>query len=233
MDWDFYLTVKVGGIAVFIFVGGIAVSRKLGISRAKAFFINAVAVYAGYLLSTSWYIVQHLLGSDAYDFGNIFQAWDEAGAVLYGWVIGGTLALILLTRKFKLSTVRYLDTVLPWMLVAQFLNRLGCFDAGCCYGALTNLPISVYNNALDGQVHPVQLYESLFDLALFFFIKTRKNPRIGQNTFYYFTCYPIARFFFEFLRGDNQPAFWFMTVPQVTSVLILIVVFRLKNKILL
>ena len=220
MNWDLYLTLKVGGIAVFIFAGGIAAARALNLTRSKTFFINACAVLAGYFLSTSWYIVQHIFGSEEYEFTNIFQVWDEAGAVLYGWVIGGTLALALLTRRFKLPTVRYLDAVLPWMLVAQFLNRLGCFDAGCCFGKPWGP---------DGTI-PVQLIESIFDLCLFFFIRSRK-PRQGQNTFLYFTGYATARFFFEFLRGDNQPAFWFMTVPQVTSVCILILVFSLKNKI--
>jgi len=223
MEWDFYLTVKVGGIAVFIFASGIAAAKKLNLSRSKTFFINACAVLAGYLASTSWYIVQHIFGNEPFEYTGFFEAWSEAGAVLYGWVIGGTLALIVLTRAFKISTIRYLDAVLPWMLVAQFLNRTGCYDAGCCYGKL----------AVNGWTHPVQLYEAFFDLGLLWFIKSRKNPRVGQNTFLYFTGYATARFFFEFLRGDNQPALWFMTVPQVTSILILIVVFRLKNKILL
>lgn len=222
MDWDFYLTVKVGGIAVFIFAAGIAASKQLKLTRSKTFFLNACAVSAGYLLSTSWYIIQHLFGSESYEFGNIFDAWHQAGAVLYGWVIGGTVALILLTRNFKIPTVRYLDAVLPWMLVAQLMNRLGCFDAGCCYGKFM----------LGGQTHPVQLYEAFFDLALFAFIKTRKDPRAGYITMLYFTGYATARFFLEFLRGDNLPALLFMTVPQVTSVCILVLVFLLKNKIL-
>ena len=230
MDWDFYLTVKVGGIAVFIFFGGIAVSKKLGISRAKAFFINALAAYAGYLVSTSWYIIQQVFGSDPYVFGDLFTAWDEAGAVLYGWILGGTATLVLLARHFKLNAVRYLDAVLPWLLLAQMLNRLGCFDAGCCFGSVTNFPLWVEGEN-GAHIHPVQLYEALFDLGLCIFLLSKK--RQGMRTFLYFVSYPAARFLFEILRGDNQPALWFMTVPQVTSVLILIVVFRLKNKILL
>ena len=222
MDWDFYLTVKVGGIVVFIFAGGIAAARALKLTRSKAFFINTCAVLAGYFVSTSWYILQHLYGREPYDFINFLSAWNGAGAVLYGWIIGGVLTLVLLTHLFKLPTVRYLDAVLPWMLVAQFLNRLGCYDAGCCFGK----PMG------SGETIPVQLIEAVFDLCLFLFILLRKS-RKGENTFLYFTGYAAARFFFEFLRGDNTPALWFMTVPQVTSVLILAIVFRLKNKILL
>jgi phosphatidylglycerol---prolipoprotein diacylglyceryl transferase len=221
MSWDFYLTVKVGGIAVFIFAGGAAASKALALDRSKTYFINACAAITGYLVSTSWYIIQHLFGSEEYEFLNIFQAWDEAGSVLYGWVIGGTLALIALTKIFKIKTVRYLDAVLPWMLVAQFLNRLGCADAGCCFGKL--LSPDVY--------FPVQLVEAFYDLALFFFIRSRPRKE-GEMTFLYFTGYATARFFFEFLRGDNGPALLFMTVPQVTSLLILLVVISSKKKII-
>lgn len=216
MQWDLYLTLKVGGIAVFIFAGGRAVARSLGIRRERAFFINGTAAFAGYLVSTLWYIVQHLFGKEPYEFVDPVYAWGDAGAVLYGWVLGGTAALVFMARRFKLDAVRYLDSVLPWLLVAQSMNRLGCFDAGCCFGK---------------PGFPVQLYEAFFDLALFFFIRSRPK-RPGLPTFLYFSAYPAARFLFEFMRGDNQPALLFMTVPQVTSVLILALVFRYKKKIL-
>jgi prolipoprotein diacylglyceryltransferase len=221
MSWDLYLTLKVGGIAVFVFAGGLAVTKNLPLSRAQAYFFNAVAVAAGFTASRLWYILQHLWGREEYEYRSILQigeAWDLAGAVLYGWVLGGTLALFWLTRMFKIPTVKYLDCVLPWLLVAQFLNRLGCWDAGCCFSK-EGLP-------------PVQALEAFFDLALFWFIRTRPK-RTGLPTFLYFTGYPAARFVFEFLRGDNQPAFLFMTVPQVTSVLILAFVLVNRKKIVL
>lgn len=233
MTWDIYLILKVGGIAVFVFAGGIAASRGLGITREKAYLINAVSVVCGYFVNRLWYIIQHVYGSEPYEYrslANAWDAWNDAGSVLYGWVLGGTLATVLLTRFFKLKPVRYLDLVLPWLLVAQCLNRLGCFDAGCCYGSFTNLPIGVQNVTADGMVHPIQLYEAAFDLVLFWFIRTRP-PRLGMPTFLYFTAYPTARFVFEFMRGDNLPALWFMTIPQVTSLVILITVFSLRKKV--
>ncbi len=231
MTWDFYLTLKVGGIAVFVFAGGMAVAKTLGISREKAYFINAVAVFVGFVSSRVWYIVQHYFGSDPYEMSSLLKTWDDAGSVLYGWVIGGTLTLIFLTRKLKIPTVRYLDSVLPWLLVAQCLNRLGCFDVGCCYGSLTTCPVSIIGPDGVNQVHLVQLYEAAFDLLWAWFIWTRPK-KIGLPTFLYFTGYPAARFLFEFMRGDNLPALWFMTVPQVTSVVILAFVLASRKKIL-
>lgn len=208
MIWDFYLTTKSLGALVFILAGGISASRALPVSRSRAFLINSSAVAAGYLGSVLWYTIQN------------GEGWDGAGSVLYGWIFGGTAAIFFLTKLFKLPFIRYADAVAPWMLVAQFLNRLGCFDAGCCYGK----PLS------GDTLYPVQLYEGFYDLALLAFIKL-KARRPGQATLYYFAGYAAARFFLEFLRGDNLPALWFMTVPQVTSVCVLTLVFFLKNKI--
>ncbi len=221
MIWDFYLTAKVGGVLVCIFFGGRAVSKALNISMTRGVLINSIAAFAAFLGSRLWYILQNNMGGIVHRVP-LSQIWDEAGSVLYGWILGATFALYFLCKEFKLPFVRYLDTAIPWMLIAQFLNRLGCYDAGCCHG------ISMGGD----QLFPVQLLEGFYDLALFWFIRA-KAKRQGQATFFYFTGYPIARFFFEFLRGDNGPALWFMTVPQVASIVILIVVFRLKKKILI
>ena len=220
MIWDFYLTAKVGGVLVCIFFGGRAVSKAFGISATRGALINSLAAFAAFCGSRLWYILQNNAGAIA-NGQALTQSWNEAGSVLYGWILGATLALYFLCKEFKLPFVRYLDTVIPWMLIAQFLNRLGCYDAGCCYGV----------NMGGERLFPVQLVEGFYDLALFWYIR-KKVRRPGETTFLYFTAYPVARFFFEFLRGDNGPALLFMTVPQVASIVILVVVYRLKNKIL-
>ena len=240
MDWDAYLTLKTMGIAVFVFGGGYTAAKHLGLSRSKAYLINLAAVITGGVFSRVWYIVQHYFGREPYDLPyppSFFGAWAHSGAVLYGWVIGGALTIILLSRCLKIPTVRYLDCLAPWLLVAQALNRLGCFDAGCCYGkSISRGFILLQRPNLQAVLtelgrHPVQLYEALFDLLLLYVIKMAAK-RQGQTTIFYFTGYAAGRFFLEFLRGDNQPTLLFMTVPQVTSVLILSAVLLLRKHIL-
>ena len=226
MEWDLYLILKCAGIAVFVFAGGASVSKALGISRSKAYLINSAAVFAALAGSRIWYMIQHYFGSEPYQIESLWDAWNNAGSVLYGWVIGGTLALVFLARRLKLNTIRYLDIVLPWLLVAQFLNRMGCFDAGCCFGKACELPfpLSVEGATAGMRVFPVQLYEALYDLILFWIIRTRR-PQLGLPTFLYFVGYPAGRFFFEFLRGDNQPAALGLTVPQITSLILIVFAF--------
>ena len=222
MTWDLYLFLKCAGIAVFVFVGGALVSRAFRISRSKAYLIQSFAVFAALAGSRLWFIIQHYFGKEAYDPSSFWNAWDNSGSVLYGWVLGGTFALVLLTRYFKLNTIRYLDIVLPLLLVCQFLNRMGCFDAGCCYGkpSAFPFPLSVYSDIGAARVYPVQLYEAIYDLLLFWYILKRPK-QTGLPTFLYFVGYPAGRFFFEFLRGDNQPAAMGLTVPQITSLILI------------
>lgn len=220
MNWDFYLATKTIGVLVFIFAGGFAASRSFKIGLSRAVLINSAAVFIAFCSSRLWYIVQNDLGAMAQG-QSFLETWDLAGSVLYGWILGGAAALYFLTRQFKLPFVRYIDAVAPWMLITQFLNRLGCADAGCCFG----------KRMADGTPFPIQLMEGFYDLVLFgLILGFARKP--GRSMFTYFVGYATGRFFFEFLRGDNGPALWFMTVPQVTSVAILALAFAFKDKIL-
>ena len=219
MTWDTYLILKTAGIAVFVFAGSYAASRK-GFSLAKSLVITASATMLGFLFSRFWFILQHALGREPYDPATLSEAWNDAGSVLYGWVTGGVLAIWFLCKVWRYKPVKFLDCVLPWLLLAQALNRFGCFAGECCWGRETTFFIHVWNSLVRAEVHPVQLYEASFDIVLFI-LSFRLFHKPGDRTFFYFFSYPTGRFFFEFLRGDNQPALLFFTVPQVASIIIL------------
>ena len=220
IDWDAYLIFKTAGILTFIFAGSFFAHRKLRISFLKSLFITTCAVGLGFVFSRFWYIVQHAFGSESYDPATFREAWDDAGSVLYGWIFGGAVAVVLLTQGLKIHTIKFLDTVLPWMLVAQMLNRFGCFAGQCCWGKRTHFFISVWNFHEKALVHPAQLYEAAFDAALFILIGSRAR-KTGQATYWYFFGYSFGRFFLEFLRGDNHPALLFLTVPQWAALFIM------------
>lgn len=219
MTWDAYLLLKTAGIVVFVFIGSFYASKN-GFSLAKSLVITACAVMLGFIFSRGWFILQHAFGSEPYAPETFTEAWNDAGSVLYGWVSGGTLAIWLLCKAWKLKPVQFLDYVLPWLLFAQALNRFGCFAGECCWGSETTFFVHVWNSWVRAEVHPVQIYEAVFDISLFI-LCFKKARRPGSRTFLYFFGYPAGRFFFEFLRGDNQSALLFLTVPQVASLVIL------------
>jgi phosphatidylglycerol---prolipoprotein diacylglyceryl transferase len=67
------------------------------------------------------------------------KIWD-GGIVLYGSIVGGTLAYFLawflIYRHQGLETLRMCDVVAPTIAVGLALGRFGCFLNGCCYGGV-------------------------------------------------------------------------------------------------
>ena len=226
MNWDAYLIFKTAGILTFIFAGAFFANRRYQFSFLRSIFITTWAVGLGFVFSRVWFIAQHALGSEPYDPATFKEAWEDAGSVLYGWIFGGTVAVIFLTQVFKMRTIKFLDAVSPWMLMAQMFNRFGCFAGQCCWGRPTHFFISVWNKHEKAMVHPVQLYEAAFDATLFWLLMTRCK-KTGEATFLYFFGYSFGRFFLEFLRGDNKPAFLFLTVPQWTAAGVMIGIYFL------
>ena len=106
------------------------------------------------------------------------------------------------------------DAFAPGLALGHAIGRIGCFAAGCCYGKPTNhwwgvtfhnpLAKEITGTPLNIPLEPTQLFESLVQLANFFFLmwllKHRKFD--GQVIGAFMFIYGIARFFLEYLRDD-------------------------------
>jgi phosphatidylglycerol:prolipoprotein diacylglycerol transferase len=65
-------------------------------------------------------------------------------------------------------------------------------------------------------VHPVQLYESAFNICLYIFLvwAYRHRKRDGMIIGLYFLIYPVGRFMLEFFRGDERTYAGGLSVAQ-------------------
>ena len=135
------------------------------------------------------------------------------GFVIYGGLIVGLIFGILFLRRKKKNAFAYLDLAMPAVALGQGFGRIGCFLAGCCYGAQTGsrfgivFPNSPY--APSGiPLVPTQLMMSGLDflncIGLCLFLAKAKNRAPGQTLGLYFICYSIGRFLIEFVRGDAE-----------------------------
>ncbi len=94
------------------------------------------------------------------------QVFDlrDGGLVFYGGLIGAVLASVAVIRWRRQPVWQLLDLYAPFIVFGHAFGRLGCFAAGCCYGAPTDLPWGVVYPA-GGKppggvpLHPTQLYE--------------------------------------------------------------------------
>lgn len=148
------------------------------------------------------------------------------GFVFYGGAITAVASLIIYMRRKKipvLSTGDFLITALP---LGHALGRVGCFLAGCCYGAPTTMPWGIRFTHPSSLVppewigiplHPTQLYEAAGNLLIFalLHILYKRPHKNGAVLAAYAALYAVMRFVIEFFRGDFRGDFlWGMSPSQ-------------------
>lgn len=151
------------------------------------------------------------------------------GFVVYGAIGGGALAMYLYCRRKKWSLIEMVDMTVPGLAIAQGFGRIGCFLAGCCYGAETTLPFGVEfpENSLAPSgvhLHPTQIYSSIFDfsLGLILLYYSKKERKNGKLMGLYLIIYSVGRFLVEFLRNDPRGNVGLFSTSQFIAIFTLV-----------
>lgn len=180
----------------------------------------------GYIINT---------GRFFHSFQDFYRALDGAG-VLYGGIAGGCLALFSYVKICRLDLISISNPVVPAVLMAQGIGRVGCFARGCCFGKVSQRLGLVFKESSiapnNVPLIPVQLFECFYDIILsVFFISLlhRDNKRFLLP--YYFVFYSVGRFFLEFLRGDSTRGVYLLSVSQWISIAVffMAILYLLKN----
>ena len=170
--------------------------------------------------------------------GEIFSfSTFMAGGVFYGGFLAALFFTIWYVRVQKLAFWKLTDVLAPAVALGHSVGRLGCFSAGCEYGKPTTAPwgvvfTSTFAHEVAGvplgvRLHPTQLYESMANLAIFGLLiwYFPKKKRDGNVFLAYLGLYAVARFFLEFLRGDEDRGFVFhhlLSTSQFIAILALV-----------
>ena len=72
----------------------------------------------------------------------MFAIW-HGGLAIHGGVIGGVLALFLLSRLYKFKMFTLGDMIVPFLLLSQGIGRFGNFANGEAHGVPTITPLSI------------------------------------------------------------------------------------------
>jgi phosphatidylglycerol---prolipoprotein diacylglyceryl transferase len=132
-----------------------------------------------------------------------------SGAVFYGGLFGGILAVSIYAKQFNIDVLDLIDALTPFLPLVHAFGRVGCFFAGCCYGIPVSAPWGLVfrQDSLaphDEALFPVQLLEAVLNLSLFaglFLLSRQERPR-GRVFGLYLASYGVMRFALEFLRND-------------------------------
>ncbi len=145
-----------------------------------------------------------------------------SGLGVYGGLVTGVLAFVVLVRYYRVPAWIWADIVAPALFTMQAIGRWGNFFNQELYGPPTNQPwgiaidcahrVLAYPCAQFPEAttafHPLFLYESLSGLAgaalLIWLSRRRPYPlRPGDQILIFFIWYPVVRFLLENLRTGN------------------------------
>jgi phosphatidylglycerol:prolipoprotein diacylglycerol transferase len=140
----------------------------------------------------------------------------QAAGVFQGGLVLATAFAFWYMRRNKMPLLQTADAFAPGVAIGHAIGRLGCFAAGCCWGAVCDKPWAVtFRNPdsyrlvgvpLNTPLHPTQLYESVAELALFAFLwwRAKRPHRPGEILGLYLIISSVARFIIEFYRTHQQ-----------------------------
>lgn len=150
-------------------------------------------------------------GSFTKNWLDIFSVW-EGGFVILGSMLGVLVTLSVYLWSINVSIFKYFDLIAIYAPLVQVFGRIGCFLAGCCYGAQCNdsLLSVIFTNPdglapLNMPLYPTQLYLSATSFLIFVLLFLLRNVlnKNGQIVSAYLCLDSMARFFVDFYRGDR------------------------------
>ncbi len=149
--------------------------------------------------------------------------WWDGGVVAYGGFLGGFAGTIAFATCHDIALAEWVDCAAPSLALGLALTRIGCFLAGCDFGAPWSGPWAVRfptgSPAFSQQVaqgllsstarqslpvHPTQLYESLAGVALLALVVVvgRRRRFAGEAFAAFVFGYAVLRAAIEVFRAD-------------------------------
>ncbi len=214
-------------------------ASRLDFSPRRALDLYIVAMLGGFLGSRVFHI---LWEEPEYYFNDPSNVFDilSGGFVWYGGAIGGFLALYLLLRRDRPSSIGgWLDFFAPICAVGYAAGRVACFLTGCCYGAVCYLPSWMQSNESShlSVSLPTQAFAVLWELGVAYVLyqaegrRWKNGRKSGQLFSLWLLLHGFGRFLMELMRADPRgPSPYGITVSMLLSlILILISLTYLRN----
>lgn len=183
------------------------------------------------------YVLFYNLGEYIKEPLGVFRLWD-GGMSLHGGVIGVLIAIWYVTRKEKLSFLRFCDYVACVIPFGLFFGRMANFVNGELWGRATDVPWAIIfpgSGTMDPR-HPSQLYEAglegLLMMAVLTFLFWRTDARYKPGFLFGMAAiiYGLSRFAVEFVREPDVQLgtlSWGLTMGQTLTIPMLLIGFWL------
>lgn len=166
-------------LALGIFFGSFTIwriVRSFDFDAEKVLDVIFLTIGVGFILSRLIFVLMNL--SVFNSISRIFFINRYPGLSFWGGLFGGLLALRWFSRRNeralsygnKMSFLQACDIAIIGFFIAGFFTEIGCLLGACGVGLETTSVISIDQVGVIGKRIPVQLFESLAFLAVFFFL---------------------------------------------------------------
>ena len=236
--------ISMGVLAAMVLIYILAKKKELDYDIViDAFLITFPIAIVGARL---YYVLfDHLKNQNYHSFVDVINI-RNGGLAIHGGVIAALLAGYIFARYRKINFLKYVDIIMPGVILAQAIGRWGNFMNQEAHGGavtkefISKFPEFIQNGMLINGTyyHPTFLYESLWNLLvcliLVYILLKKKEGKDGVIFGGYLILYSIGRFFIEGLRTDSL-MFMGLRTAQVISLLgiilgIALIIFVSKNK---
>ncbi len=165
-------------------------------------------------------------------FLNLFAIWDK-GLNVWGAIFAALIAFYFLCKKHEQDFFKWLDILVPSIIIGLAFGHIGSFFEGTNYGSPTGLPwgVNFESPAIKYTVpiHPTQIYAFIYSALVFsgliFLSKTKffkEKETGGLIGLLGITVYGFFSFLEEFLRGDDTLTLFDIRISQVLTLLVTI-----------
>lgn len=192
-------------------------AERKGFNKSEIYDAASWIALAGLLGARLFYVIDHWSDQFAAEPLRSLFIW-EGGLVIWGAMIGGLLAILMLARRSHWNIPRLLDAFVPGLVLAQAIGRVACIITGDTVGPATSGPFGLaYTNPgamvpqLGVYYTPMPVYElvgNLFIFALVWPLRTRKLSD-GALFVIYLILYSLERFLLGYTSAFKTVIFGF------------------------
>ncbi|MFV0434530.1 MAG: prolipoprotein diacylglyceryl transferase [Leucobacter sp.] len=243
--YAYALCIIVGIVCAMIWTGR-RLTRRGG-ERGAVFDFTVWALVLGIIGARLYHVLTHW--GDYFGPGKnpleIFAFWN-GGIAIFGALLGGAVGVLVASRLSGIRFWSFADALVPGLLLAQAIGRLGNWFNHELFGGPTTLPwgleIESSNPAFpiglpaDTLFQPTFLYEALWNILGIFVllaIERKLQPRWGKFFALYLIWYGIGRTFTESMRVDPSLLFLGLRTNVLAAMLAIvlgIVIFLVQRR---
>jgi phosphatidylglycerol:prolipoprotein diacylglycerol transferase len=197
--------------------------RSAGVATHRALWTVACAAWGGVLGSVAVYWLAQRL-----ELLLVPNFTARPGSTIIGVLPGAILAVALYWRLVGLPFWWSIDRVAVAAPLAHAIGRLGCHQAGCCWGRTTDSWLGVELPDINGVLairYPTQLMSAGLDLTLFVLLLGLERwcrrrggsgwPFDGFLFLLYVMLFCAKRGLMDFLRGSSPALVGCLTLPHI------------------